>query len=104
MQAQLGTAAELRVKRPVRARQDTIAAVNAAFIKVVYFRLVGLTFGVVAPAAVQRTTLEKNRSSDSRTIVQGETHDVEDETRGRRRELQGCIPQSGGFCRAAHLM
>ena len=77
---------ELRVQRAVRAREHTIAAANAAFTKIKDLRLAGLALGVVAPATAQRTTLEKNRGSNSRAIVKRETHDVEDEACRRRPE------------------
>jgi hypothetical protein len=70
---------ELRVQRAVRARPNAIAAANAALAKIENLRLARLALGVVAPAAAQRTTLEKNRGSNSRAIVKRETHDVEDE-------------------------
>jgi hypothetical protein len=41
-------------------------------------RTEGLTLGIVAPPAGERTAFKKYSGADSRTIMCGKSHDVED--------------------------
>jgi len=77
------------MKRAMRTSGSAIATMDAAFVKVNQFRFVRLAFGVVAPAAIQWTTFEKYRRSNSWAIMERKTHEVEDKARRRRPGLYG---------------
>jgi hypothetical protein len=68
------------MKCAVRTYANAIPAVNAPFFKVNQFRFARLTLGVVTPATAQWTALEKYRGSNPRTIVERETHQIENKT------------------------
>ena len=66
--------------RLVRANNDALPACNTPFGEVAELWVGVLAFGVMAPRAVHRTSLEKDRRADARAIVQREALDVEDNT------------------------
>lgn len=66
---------------------DAVAAANAAFRKVDHFSFCGATFRVVAPPAIQGTSLQKNSCANPGPVVEGKTHDVKDET-----SAEACLP------------
>ena len=61
----------------MRTGRDAVSAANAASGGVHQLTLQGLAFGIVAPGAPKRAALQENRTSNTRTIMQRESHDVE---------------------------
>jgi hypothetical protein len=64
----------------MRAGIDTCTAFDAKFIVVKYFRFETDAFRVVAPPASQRTSFQKNRGPDARTIMNREMLNIGNKT------------------------
>jgi hypothetical protein len=74
----------------VRAGQDTLATVDAAFGNVAELGFGSLSFRIVTPEAAHGASFEEDRGSDARSIVQRKPLNVENEVRSFHRvSVQG---------------
>jgi hypothetical protein len=55
---------------------------TAPLLEIQQFGLQPLTFGIMAPPAGERTPLEKDGGADSRPILRGKPHDIENHRSG----------------------
>jgi hypothetical protein len=81
-QPQVAEEPPVQMQGTVRTCADAIATLCAALLKMDCFRFALSTFGVMAPEAVEGTALQENSGANTRAVMGGEAHDVEDETRG----------------------
>ena len=67
----------------VRTPRHAYATADEALFEINHFRMVKLTFGVVTPSAAERTAFQKDGGANTWSVVNGETHEIENEAQER---------------------